>query len=78
MDMTQFLMCSGFDYEGKVEAVKILLDRRIDAMILVGSHYAGDCGQNDIQYLKDAAQKSSCGTYEWLRSCTGSILCFNR
>ena len=51
------LMCSGFDYEGKVEAVKILLDRRIDAMILVGSHYAGDCGQNDIQYLKDAAQK---------------------
>ena len=50
-------MCSGFDYEGKVEAVKILLDRRIDAMILVGSHYAGDCGQNDIQYLKDAAQK---------------------
>lgn len=22
------LMCSGFDYEGKVEAVKILLDRR--------------------------------------------------
>lgn len=51
------LMCSGFDYEGKVEAVKILLDRRIDAMILVGSHYAGDCGQNDIQYLQDAAQK---------------------
>ena len=46
------LMCSGFDYEGKVEAVKILLDRRIDAMILVGSHYAGDCGQNDIQYKK--------------------------
>ena len=51
------LMCSGFDYEGKVEAVKILLDRRIDAMILVGSHYAGDCGQNDIQYIQDAAQK---------------------
>ena len=51
------LMCSGYDYEGKVESVKILLDRRIDAMILVGSHYAGDCGENDTQYLQDAACK---------------------
>ena len=51
------MKCSGFVYEGKVEAVKILLDRRIDAMILVGSLKKRDCGQNDIQYLKDAAQK---------------------
>ena len=51
------LMCSGYDYDGKVEAVKNVLDRRIDAMILVGSHYALDCGEKDVQYLKEAANK---------------------
>lgn len=51
------LMCSGFDYEGKVEAVKLVMDRRIDAMILVGSHYAKDGGQNDVQYIVDAAKE---------------------
>lgn len=51
------LMCSGYDYEGKVEAVKIVLNRRIDAMILVGSHYAKDGGQDDVQYIVDAAKE---------------------
>lgn len=51
------LMCSGYDFESKVECVKSLIDRRIDALFLVGSNYAKDHGNKDIEYLKDAALK---------------------
>lgn len=51
------LMCSGYDFESKVECVRSLIDRRIDALFLVGSNYAKDYGNKDIDYLKEAALK---------------------
>lgn len=51
------LMCSGYDYKTKVECVNSLIERRIDALILVGSNYAKDNGNKDNEYLRQAAKK---------------------
>ncbi len=51
------LMCSGYDFECKVNCVASLIERRIDALILVGSNYVKDHGNKDIEYLKEAADK---------------------
>ena len=49
------LSCSGYKYEDKVNAVQQILQKRIDALILVGSNYAGDGGNLDMDYLSQAA-----------------------
>ena len=51
------LMCTGYDYDFKVACVNSLIERRIDALILVGSNYAKDNGKSDVDYLKKAAEK---------------------
>lgn len=51
------LSCSGFDLERKRNYAEMLLNKRIDALILVGSTYAGD-GRSLTQtdYIRDAAR----------------------
>lgn len=49
------LYCSGYAYEDKVNAVNLILQKRIDALILVGSNYAGDGGDAATEYIRDAA-----------------------
>lgn len=51
------LYCSGYQYEDKVNAVHLLLQKRIDALLLVGSHYAGDGGEDTTEYIAQAAQE---------------------
>lgn len=51
------LSCSGYEYEDKVNAVQQILQKRIDALILVGSNYVGDGGDLDVSYLSQAASE---------------------
>lgn len=51
------LYCSGYAYEDKVEAVSLILQKRIDALILVGSNYAGDGGDQATEYIRSAARE---------------------
>ncbi len=52
------LCCSGFEQSIKEKYVSLLLAKRIDALIMVGSAYAwsGE-GDNKIQYIRDAAKQ---------------------
>lgn len=52
------LGCSGYEKEGREQHVKLLLKKRIDALILVGSTYAGrsDDGR-ETDYLRETAAK---------------------
>lgn len=52
------LCCSGYEYSIKEKYVSILLAKRIDALIMVGSSYAG-FGEEDnrVQYVRDAAKQ---------------------
>ncbi|MCI6997298.1 MAG: LacI family transcriptional regulator [Eubacterium sp.] len=50
------LYCSGYDSEDKRQAVELILNKRIDALVLVGSNYAGE-GDEDISYIKEVAQQ---------------------
>ena len=57
-DYNMLLSCSGFRAEEKEEHIRMLLEERIDAMILVGSTYAGsDTLSHNTGYIKKAAQK---------------------
>lgn len=49
------LYCSGYEYEDKVNAVNMVLRKKIDALVLVGSHYAGYGEKDELTYLKEAA-----------------------
>ena len=49
------LYCSGYEYEDKAAAVHLILQKRIDALFLVGSHYAGNGKGNDVDYVREAA-----------------------
>ena len=52
------LSCSGFALEGKKLQTKVLLSKHIDALILVGSTYAGRSGDpEETEYIREAAQK---------------------
>lgn len=51
------LYCSGYAYESKVKAVNQILQKRIDALVMVGSNYAGDGEENSTEYIKEAAQE---------------------
>ena len=49
------LYCSGYEYEDKAAAVHLILQKRIDALFLVGSHYAGNGSGEDVDYVREAA-----------------------
>ena len=51
------LYCSGYEPQDKVWAVQRILQKRIDALVLVGSNYVGNETPGDIAYLKEAAQQ---------------------
>lgn len=48
------LYCSGYKPEDKMQAVERILQKRIDALLLVGSDYAGEEGE-DTDYIKEVA-----------------------
>lgn len=53
------LGCSGYDVEAKKAHTKMLLSKRIDALILVGSTYAGSgSDDNDLDYIYEAAKST--------------------
>lgn len=51
------LYCSGHDQEKKEEAVDLIMKKRIDALILVGSTYTGygDDDSSSVEYIRRAA-----------------------
>lgn len=51
------LYCSSHDYEKKKRSIELICQKRIDALILVGSTYAGN-GQtmDETDYIKEAAR----------------------
>jgi LacI family transcriptional regulator/LacI family asc operon transcriptional repressor len=52
------LCCSGFEQSIKEKYVSLLLAKRIDALIMVGSTYAGAEGEESrVQYVFDAARQ---------------------
>ncbi len=52
------LCCSGFEQSIKEKYVSLLLAKRIDALIMVGSTYAGAEGEESrVQYIFDAARQ---------------------
>ena len=52
------LACSGYDKKSKAASVQMLLDKMVDALILVGSTYAGDGSDpEETDYIRSAAEK---------------------
>lgn len=52
------LYCSGYEQRDKESCVSNILQKKIDALILVGSGYAGDKEYGeDISYIKDASKE---------------------
>lgn len=52
------LYCSGYRQEAKEHSVQMILQKRIDALILVGSSYAGDRRYGeDITYIQKASKE---------------------
>lgn len=50
------LYCSGHQREKKEQAIELILKKRIDALVLVGSTYAGSqISSNETEYIKEAA-----------------------
>lgn len=47
------LYCSGYDDEDKRQAVELILKKHIDALVLVGSNYAGT--SEEVSYIKEVA-----------------------
>ena len=54
------LGCSGFKQEEKESYVRLLLSKKIDTLILVGSTYAGNGkDESDTDYIREAAEQVS-------------------
>ena len=52
------LACSGYDKNSKVSSVQMILDKMVDALILVGSTYAGNgTDPGETEYIRTAAEK---------------------
>lgn len=53
------LGCSGYDQKDKENYVKLLLSKKIDTLVLVGSTYAGS-GKDDFdtEYIREAAAQT--------------------
>ena len=53
------LGCSGFKQEEKENYVKLLLSKKIDTLVLVGSTYAGNGrDESDTDYIREAAEQT--------------------
>ena len=50
------LCCSGYELEGKKEAVNILLQKRVDSIILIGSNFIYEDNESN-NYIREAAEK---------------------
>lgn len=50
------LYCSGYDEEDKRQAVELILKKHIDALVLVGSDYAGQPG-HDTDYVQEVSSQ---------------------
>ncbi len=48
------LYCSGYDEEDKRQAVELILQKRIDALVLIGSNYAGGRDE-ETSYINEVA-----------------------
>ncbi len=51
-----FLCCTGYELENKKKYLHLLLSKRVDAVILVGSHYL-EANKSDNDYILSAAEK---------------------
>ena len=52
------LYCSGHDYDDRQIAVKTILQKRIDALVIVGSSYAEDDADSErVDYIREAAKQ---------------------
>ncbi len=51
-----FLICTGYDLEEKKSSINLMLSKRVDAIILVGSNYVEPIDKNN-DYIREAAQK---------------------
>lgn len=49
------LICSGYQLENKKNALKLLLSKRVDAVLLIGSSYI-ERKPEDMDYIRDAAK----------------------
>lgn len=50
------LYCSGYAEEDKRQAVELILQKRIDALVLVGSNYVGE-NEEDADYIREVAKE---------------------
>lgn len=51
-----FLCCTGYELENKKNYLRLLLSKRVDAVILVGSHYL-EANKSDNDYIISAAEE---------------------
>ena len=52
------LYCSGHGYEDRQIAVSTILNKRIDALVLIGSSYADDDADSEqVEYIREAAKQ---------------------
>lgn len=52
------LYCSGYGYEDRQIAVSTILNKRIDALVLIGSSYANDDPDSEqVDYIREAAKQ---------------------
>ncbi len=50
------LCCTGYDLENKKASLSLLMDQRVDSVIMVGSSFIKDNSQDD-QYIREAAKQ---------------------
>ncbi len=50
------LCCTGYDLENKKNALHLMISRKVDSVILVGSHFV-EASDPDNQYIRDAARQ---------------------
>lgn len=51
-----FLCCTGYELENKKKYLRLLLSKRVDAVIMVGSHYL-ESAKQDNDYIMEAADE---------------------
>ncbi len=51
-----FLCCTGYELENKRKYLRLLLSKRVDAVIMVGSHYL-EAAKQDNDYIMEAADE---------------------
>lgn len=50
------LSCSGYQLENKKKALKLLMSKRVDAIIMIGSSYV-ELNEADLDYIREAAKE---------------------